>query len=147
MGINRESKPTYDYIRGVIGGSGSFTFATNKKRGIKIPAFAISVSKNERRLLEEIKNTLGLKNKIYEYNYQKNDGYKRESKVILIVREFGQLKNIIIPFLYKKLYGNRERQFEEWIERIGNDPMVPESFKFLNKIYKSGFYEKNSKWD
>ena len=47
---------------------------------------------------------------------------------------------------YKKLKGNKGRQFEQWLEKIGNDPAVPDSYKFIYKIYKAGFYDKNPKF-
>ena len=64
----------------------------------------------------------------------------------MIVREFGQLKNIIVPFFYKRLKGNKGKQFEQWLEKIGSDPDVSETFKFIYKIYKAGFYDKNPKY-
>lgn len=138
--MNKRSTISYDYIRGLIEGEGSFTFSSTGKR--KVPAFAIRMHVRDKKLIEEIKNVLKLKNKIYEYDYQKNDGYKRGPQALLVVREFGQLKNIIIPFFYKKLYGNKADQFEQWIEKIGKDPLVSDGFKFLHMLYKSGFYDK-----
>lgn len=108
-----------------------------------MPAFAIKTRVENKELLEAIRDSLGLKNKIYVYNHQKMDGYKRRPRAMIIVREFGHLKNIIIPFFYKRLKGNKGKQFNEWLERIGKDPTVPETFKFIYKIYKSGFYDKN----
>ena len=67
--------------------------------------------------------------------------------VTLMVRDLGQLKNTIVPLCYKKLHGNKANQFESWIERIGNDSCIPNSYKFIYKIYKAGFYEKVHKYD
>lgn len=100
----------------------------------------------DKKLLELVRDSLGLKNKVYEYDHKRNDGFKRGPQVMLIVRELGNIKNIIIPFFYKSLIGNKARQFDEWIEKIGKDPWVPEKFKFIYKLYKSGFYEKNNKF-
>ncbi len=136
----------YDYIRGVVEGEGAFTFSSNRKLKRKVPAFSIKMHVRDWKLLEEIRDTLNLKNKVYVYNHQKNDGSVRGPQAMLIVREFGQLKNIIVPFFYKKLRGNKGKQFEEWLERIGTDPEVPDSFRFIYKIYKAGFYDKNQRF-
>mgnify|MGYP001577791813 CR=1 FL=1 len=148
-----DEKLSYEYIRGLIEGEGSFTFSTTPVKlpngrilRKKYPAFAIGMHERDEKLLYMVKNTLGLKNRIYNYKDFHKDGYKRGRKVVLIVREFGQLKNIIIPFFYKRLKGNKGRQFEEWLEKIGTDPEVSESFKFIHKIYKAGFYDKNPKF-
>ena len=89
---------------------------------------------------------MGLRNKVYEYNHQGKDGHKRGPQAMLIVRELGQLKNIIVPFFYKKLKGNKGKQFQEWLEKMGTDVNVSDNFRFINKIYKSGFYDKNPKF-
>jgi len=95
----------------------------------------------DQELLKSVRDSLGLKNKIYTYHYQGRDGSKRGPIAILIVREFGPLKNIIVPLFYNKLIGNKGRQFESWLEQIGIDPEVPEKFKFIHKLHKSGFYD------
>ncbi|MBI2623286.1 MAG: hypothetical protein HYW65_01800 [Candidatus Liptonbacteria bacterium] len=135
---------SYEYIRGVVEGEGCFTFS--KSNGRKIPAFAIRMHIRDKSLICAIRDTLGLRNKVYVYDYQAKDRIERAPQATLIVREFGQLKNIIVPFFYKRLRGNKRNQFELWLEKIGNDPSVPESFKFIYKIYKAGFYDKNPKF-
>ncbi|MFH0890648.1 MAG: hypothetical protein V1856_01295, partial [Candidatus Liptonbacteria bacterium] len=95
------------------------------------------------KLLESVRDKLKLKNKVYEYKYQRKDGHIRGAEAMLIVREFPQLKNIIIPFFYKKLAGNKGIQFNQWLNKIGEDPMVPETFKFLYKLHSWGYYDKN----
>ncbi len=62
---------------------------------------------------------------------------------ILVVRDFGQIKNIIIPLFYKKLIGYKAKQFENWISEMGYNPDVQDRFKLITKIYNNGFYEKN----
>lgn len=67
-------------------------------------------------LLELVRDTLKLKNKIYNYELKNmGDGWKRGGKTILIVREFESLKDMIIPLFYKKLRGNKGIQFAEWL--------------------------------
>lgn len=141
-----DKKISYDFIRGYIESRGSFTFSSNKKLYRKVPAFAVKTGLENRELLEKIKKMIGLKNRIYIYSHQNKDGYKRKPQAMLIVREFGQLKNIIVPFFYKRLRGSRGKQFNDWLNKVGNDPQVPESYKFIYKIYKAGFYDKNPKF-
>ena len=136
---------SYDYIRGLVsGGNGTFTFTTaysgNKKR--KIPAFQIRMGTRNKNLLEEIKNTLGLRNNIYTYQYSGKDGYQRKPFVMLIVREFGSLKNIIIPLFYDHLIGSKGQQFDKWLESIGSDPSVRQSYKLLHRLHKFGYFRR-----
>ena len=137
-------KLTNDYIRGLVEGRGSFTFSTNNTR--KVPAFVIVMHERDKMLLEKVRDHLGLKNKIYVYGPYGNDGANRGKNTRLIVREFGPMKNVIIPFFYKRLVGNKRKQFEEWLEKIGSDPLVPESYKLYYKPYKSGYWDKNLKF-
>lgn len=142
----QDEKLSYEFIRRFVEGKGTFTFSSNSKIHRKVPAFAIKTSIINKELLEKIRDSMGLKNTIYDYNHQRNDGYKRRPQAMLIVRELGQLKNIIVPFFYKKLKGNKEKQFKQWLTKIGSDPDVPETYKFIYKIYKAGFYDKNPKF-
>lgn len=137
---------SYEYIRGLVDGEGTFTFSTSHKLHRKVPAFAIKMHIRDKELLEMVRDTMGLKNRVYEYNHQGKDGSIKGPQAMLIVREFGQLKNIIIPFFYKKLKGNKGKQFIQWLEKIGTDPYIPETYKFIHKIYKAGFYDKNPKF-
>lgn len=140
-------KLSHDYIRGLVEGEGSFTFSSNIIEGRRCPTFAIGMHVRDRELLESVRDTMGLKNKVYIYGPPvKKDGYKRGGRAILIVREFGPLKNIIIPFFYKKLAGNKRKQFDAWLEKIGSDPTVPEYYKLLHRLHKSGFYDRNPKF-
>lgn len=141
-----DKKISYDFIRGFVESRGTFTFSSNNRLHRKIPAFAIKTNIGNKELLEKIKESLCLKNKIYVYNHQKKDGYKRKLQAMLIVREFGQLKNIIVPFFYKRLRGSKGKQFSDWLEKIGTDPYVSETYRFIYKIYKAGFYDKNPRF-
>lgn len=144
---------SYDYIRGLIEGEGSFTFSTTvrtladgTKKRERIPAFTIGMHERDEKLLRKVRDTLGLTNRVYNYKPSNKDGYNRGRKAFLIVREFGSLKNVIIPFFYNKLVGNKAIQFNQWLERIGSDPSVAESFKLLYRLHKSGYYERNPKF-
>ena len=65
---------------------------------------------------------------------------------VLIVRDFGQMKNIIVPLFYKKLHGYKAKQFSEWLDRIGTDPNIPEPYRLIYKMHKTGFYDRNPKF-
>ena len=62
------------------------------------------------------------------------------------MREIGNLKNVIVPFFYNKLAGYRRTQFDKWLEDIGKDPRVPESYKIIYRLHKNNFYKNNQKF-
>lgn len=143
-------KMSYDYIRGLTDGEGCFSFHTvnrvnkyGKKITKRMPAFAISMNERDRILLEKVRRTLKLRKPLYSLKSFKGDGYNRGDYATLLVRNFGELKNIIVPLFYKKLIGYKALQFENWIERIGNDKSVMERYNLIYRIYKKGFYENN----
>ena len=140
-------KLSYEYIRGLTDGEGTFTFSTSSTNGIKrrVPAFSIRMAVRDKELIEGVRDSLNLKNKVYVHNHQGKDGSIRQPQAMLIVREFPALRDVIIPVFYKKLKGNKRLQFEEWINIIGLDPAVPRTFKILCKIYKNGYFEEKAK--
>jgi len=138
---------SYEYIRGLIEGEGCFSFSPNKASGTMVPSFTIRMHIRDKKLITMMRDKLNLKNKIYEYNYPGKDGYHRGPTITLIVREIGNLKNTIVPLCYKKLVGNKAVSFEKWIENIGSDPRVTNPYKFIYKLYQSGFYDNISKFD
>ena len=106
-------KLSFEYIRGLVDGEGCFSFHTvpakdrlgNKIR-MRIPAFMLGMSIQDINLIARVKETLGLRNRIYEYSQERRrDGYNRQPMAVLVVRDIGQLKNIIIPLFYKSLQG------------------------------------------
>jgi len=137
---------TFDYIRGITEGQGSFGLTSSGLGGNIIPTFQLKMNINNKDLLEEIKNQLGLKNKIYIYHYPGKERTKREKQAILMVRDFRQLKDIVIPFFYGKLKGYKNRQFLDWLEKIGRDPEISNRFKSLYRLHKMGAYDKNPKF-
>lgn len=144
-----EQELTYEFIRGLVVGEGSFTFSPRTRRLAsgevlreKIPAFAIAMHERDQWLLRQVRNKLGLPNSVYVYGYPSKDGYNRGKRALLIVRELDSLKSIIIPFFYNSLFGHKAVQFNEWLEIIGNDPAVPDSYKLFYRLHKGGFYEK-----
>lgn len=142
-------KLTDEYILGLVDGEGCFTFTTSNSRYSngevivrKIPAFEIIMHVRDKELIEGMRDHLKLKNRVYIHKPYTADGVKRGLTVKLIVREFASLKNIIIPFFYKKLHGFKGKQFIAWLEKIGSDPAVPESYKLFYRLYKSGWWDK-----
>lgn len=139
-------------FRGLVDGEGTLTFSTRNKKLIngtivkeRVPAFAIKMHERDEELLKSVRDTLGLKNRVYNYKAQLKNGRLRGRQAMLIVREFPQIKNIIIPFFYKKLHGNKSKQFINWLENMGDNDMG-EKTKFLHRLYKSGYFDKNPKF-
>lgn len=138
-----------DYIRGLTEGEGSFTFCTNtskqSKRKYKYPTFCLIMHARDKELILGVCNRLRLNNAVYEYTplleKDPKTGYKKCITARLIVREYEQLKNIIIPFFYKQLHGYKELQFNAWLEKIGEDNLVSPKFKTLYQLYKQGYYD------
>ena len=137
---------SYDYIRGLTDGEGTFTFSPRKISNTKVPAFSIKMHYRDRDLLEAVRDKLGLDSKIYVYETKSYDGHVRAPQAMLIVREIGNLKNIIVPLFYKRLIGNKRIQFDQWINEIGTSPEVPKSYKILHLLYHSGYYDKSNKF-
>lgn len=150
---NNDDFISNEYIRGLVEGEGCLTFSSSYKKDklgrkikMKIPAFAIGMHERDEQLLNLVKGKMRLSNRVYNYKNIGSDHIKRGRKAFLIVREFGALKNIIIPFFYKRLKGHKGKQFLEWLENIGKDPEVPKSYKLLHQLHKCGFYDKNPKF-
>lgn len=96
-----------DFIAGLVAGEGSFMRVSyGKKQTVFV--FQLKMHASERPLFEEIKQTLGLKGKIYEYNHQ-NRHY-----VLILVRNRNEIENIIIPTFSNRLHGLKKIQFDTW---------------------------------
>jgi len=140
---------SFEYIRGLVEGEGTFTFDTKKikyRDSIKIkkiPTFAIQMHERDQELLRKLRNTLGLPNSIYILGPYRKDGINRGRMAKLIVRDYISLKDKIIPLFYKKLHGYKAKQFMEWLENIGNSE-VSYPYRNLYKLYKSDFFDENS---
>ena len=100
-----------------------------------------------------VRDKMGLKNKLYcriprvnIQNAKTGKKYLSERQAILVVRDFEQLRDIIIPFFYKKLAGYKGIQFMEWLGRIGTDPGISDRFKSLFRLYKLGVYDNDPKF-
>ncbi len=147
MTNERNKKLTYEYIRGLIEGEGCFTFCAGfrNKNGKKsqIPTFALKMHIRDYDLILKVSETLDLKNNILICKPWRKDGHKRGAMAALMVRDFQQLKDIIIPLCHRKLYGYKAEQFVEWIEKIGSDPDVSDRYKSLYRLYVWGIYDKH----
>lgn len=142
----KQSLLSYEYIRGLIDGEGTFTFYTSlSKNKVKIPAFALRMHIRDKSLIEAVRDTLGLNNKVYTYHHRGKDGANRGPQAMLIVRGFSSFRDIIIPLFYKKLHGHKAIQFKDWLEKMGSDPMVPRDYQLLSKLYKKGYFEDKAK--
>lgn len=145
------SNISFDYVRGLVEGEGCFTFCLiNKDKSgnykQKIPTFSLQMTDRDSDLINSVRDKIGLKNTVYEYKPRiRSDGYKRMGMSVLVVRDFGQIKNIVVPLLYKKLIGSKAVQFEEWISIMETDPLVSQKFKLIGKLYRNGFYDTNFK--
>lgn len=144
---------SFEYIRGLTDGEGCFTFYPanfkNKSGDIvkkKLPAYVIRMHVRDKNLIESIKYTLKLRTKVNVFKAWKGDGYNRGDQAALIVRGIGELKNIIVPLFYKKLIGFKALQFEQWIEKIGSDPVVANNYRLIYRLYKCGYWDKNPKF-
>ena len=138
---------SYEYIRGLVEGEGCFTFCPTYKKAngryARVPQFIIGMHERDNELLILIRNKLGLKNRIYR---RKGQGVNNIMVSVLTVRDFKQLKDVIIPLFYNKLKGYKSDQFIEWLEKIGRDPDVSDRFKSLYRLYKWGAYDKLPKF-
>ena len=137
-----------DYIRGLVEGEGCFSFCSvptiNKKtrNRLKIPTFVIQMNIRDHALIEGVRDCLKLKDKVYTLKPYLLDGFNRGKTARLMVRDFGELRNIIIPLFYKKFVGYKGQQLIQWLDNIGHDPDVHPNYKVLYILYKSGHFEK-----
>lgn len=140
-----------EYIRGLIDGEGCFTFYPAKRKchgkilNTRIPTFTLRMHIRDTELIKMVKNKLGIKSKIYVFKSWNKDGYNRGDQAAIIVRGFGELKNLIVPVFYNKLRGYKGVQFITWLEKIGSDPRVPDYYKLLYRLHKCGYFDKVSK--
>lgn len=103
-----ENPLSIDFIAGCISSHGFFSWTHQK--GSRQPVFQIKMQANERQLLELIKEKIGLKENIHEYNYN-NRHY-----VVLLVRSRFTIEEIILPTFTGRLFGTKAFQFELWKE-------------------------------
>jgi hypothetical protein len=111
--------PSLDYIAGIVSCHGNFGWTPRGKNSS--PFFQIKIHQSETDLLKLIKTKLGLKEKIYKYNHN-----GRKYSMIKIHRK-QILEGVIIPTFNFRLFGKKQRQFEQWQKQ---------SYQFwLSKLY------------
>ena len=127
--VKRETL-SLDFIAGLIVGEGTF-YWTRAPSG-KIPGFGLRMHVRDKWLVTAVRDTLGLKKRVYEYIHN-NRHY-----AFLIVREIGSLKNIIIPLIYPRLAGYKRLQFLEWFQGFYN-PEAAEGYQFFPNALRRQF--------
>lgn len=131
-------KLSREFVLGLIAGEGSFSYDRRKNGNGTIqyiPSFTLRMHVRDIDLVRAVRNYLGLDIKVYEY-FHNNRHY-----AVFVVRNIGDIKNIIVPFFYKRLHGYKAKQFEEWIERMGREDTT-EGHKLVYFLYKRGWYDK-----
>jgi|GEM_PF-1257603 len=108
-------KLSLDFIAGLVTGGGYFGWVNYNTTNQKMAVFQLRMRYNDKNLIFSVKNTLGLKESVYEYNYQdqKKPSLWRH-QVLLLVRRREVIKKIIIPAFDGRLCGLKEKQFNEW---------------------------------
>jgi len=101
-----------DFIAGLVNSEGSFMLTKQNKGQQKVFAFQLKMDYQDRELLLAVKNSLGLKEKVHEYDR------RQRHYVLLLVRRRETIKKIIIPAFDNKLYGQKGIQFNEWREQF-----------------------------
>ncbi len=96
----------------------------------------------DRWLLVETAEHLGIRSDIYVNKPYLKDGYNRGYSAKFVVRSLAEIRDIIIPFFYKKLAGYKGQQFLEWLDEIGKNPEVAERYKVIYEMHKSGYWDK-----
>ena len=130
-----------EYLRGLVEGEGCFTLCRHGKA--KIPTFALQMHARDTELLLALSNRLRLHGSLYEIEENNRGGIERGPAVRIMVRDAFTIKNVLIPFFYKKLHGHKGQQFEKWISQMGSDIAVSKSFKEIYTLYASGYYDTN----
>ena len=108
---------------------------------LKRPAFVIGMHERDEDLLNDVRDTLGVNVRVYWYASRSDN---QGSKAMLMVRDTIELRDKIIPLFYKKLHGNKGKQFIEWLEKMG-DENVWEEGKYLHALYKKRYFEEKVK--
>lgn len=103
--IKNTKQLSLDFIAGLIAGEGCFTWSYDKNEQ-KITIFQLKMRSNDKNLVFAVRNSLGLKAPIYEYNYQdKKKVSLIRHYVVLKVGNRKDIKEKIIPAFEGRLYG------------------------------------------
>jgi len=106
------------FISGLVAGEGTFTASNQKGRNAKKYRFSITLAECDKKILYKIKDYLSVGD-IYEYD-KRDENWQPTVKYN--VRRLPELAEVIIPFFeeYKMFDTEKQKQFEEWAEKIKN---------------------------
>lgn len=119
--ITNTKKLSLDFIAGLIAGEGYFGLVNHNtaKQKTKVFVFQLRMHYDDRNLVFAVKNSLGLREPVYEYNHQdKKKSSLWRHTALLLVRRREVIKKIIIPAFDGRLYGLKEKQFNEWKKKF-----------------------------
>ena len=115
--INNSKHLSLDFMAGLVVSNGYFAWINQKNQ--KVAVFQIQMQYNQKDLLFAFRNSLNLKDAIYEYNYQdKHKPLLYRHIIRLMVRRRETIKKIIIPAFDGRLYGIKQKQFNQWKEKF-----------------------------
>ncbi|MBI3627571.1 MAG: hypothetical protein HY220_02385 [Candidatus Sungbacteria bacterium] len=131
IGVTRETL-SLDFVAGLVVGEGTF-YWTMAGDGYKRPVFCLKMPIRDYNLVMDVRDSLGLTSeKVYEYHH----GGRHYA--MLIVRNIGSLKNIVIPLLWPKLSGYKKRQFQWWFKQFKSSATNP-SYRFFHDAFRLKF--------
>jgi hypothetical protein len=105
------SNLSLDFIAGLVCGEGCFSwFIQNGKQ--RVAAFSLKMHYKDKDLVMAVRDSLGLKEPVHEYNHQ------GRHYVMLVVRKRKIIEDVIIPAFEGKLSGSKKNQFEHWKKRF-----------------------------
>lgn len=126
-----------DIIIDLFNKRGIYSFSTQGIYKYKVPYFCIKMKKEDIYNLKLIKRELKLKSKIYTYEPARGkDGYTRSATSMLIIRDIGELKDIIIPKSTSVLVGEKRSKFLKWLKQIRSGESVPSGYKLMASMFK-----------
>lgn len=98
--------PSYDFIAGLLTGTGSFLWV--KQKNSEVPVFQLKMQSGDHELLEFIKARLEIKESIHQYIHL---GRKYS---LLLIRSRRTIETKLIPIFDGRLLGQKKIQFEAW---------------------------------
>ncbi|MEK7225067.1 MAG: LAGLIDADG family homing endonuclease [Bacteroidota bacterium] len=107
--LNNDALPSLDFVAGLVAGEGCFTWII--QNGHEQASFQIKMPAWNRQLLEQVRTTLNLTERIHEYIYQERHF------VCLYIRKRSSIEDKIIPVFTGRLFGKKAAQFYLWKEK------------------------------
>jgi len=123
--ITNTKKLSLEFVAGIITSQGYFGWVKQNKGKQKVAVFQVRMNYKDKDLLFSIRNSLGLKEAVYEYGRQnKNKTHQRQHISLLLVRRREVIKKIIIPAFDGRLYGLKEKQFNQWKKEFSEQEKI-----------------------